>query len=97
MKIFLFLVLSVGLLLAIGCGGPVTEAEARQTAQDRFAKVCTNFHYVPASFTGPTKTDVGGAAFAYEWKDKTPGRNFGVLITVDDGGVTNVSFLGTIP
>lgn len=97
MKLFLLLVLSACSFLTAGCGGSVTEAEARQAAQDRFAKVCKNFRYVPASFTGPSKTDVGGAAFAYEWKDKTLGRNFGVLITVDHGGVTNVSFLGTIP
>ena len=85
------------LLLTMACGGRVTEADARQAAEDRFAKVCANFHYTPASFTGPTKTDVGGAAFSYEWKSKASGVDFGVLITVDYGGVTNVSFLGAIP
>lgn len=91
------LIAAVSVLL-LGCtGSRVTEAQALQAAKDRFVKVCANFHYTPLSFSGPTKTVVGGAAFAYEWKETAPASDFGVLITVDETGSTNVSLLGTLP
>jgi hypothetical protein len=76
---------------------PVTENEARQAAQDRFVKVCADFHYDQQSFDGPFPSGIGGGGFAYEWRTKTVGSDFGILITVDLKGVTNVSFLGHIP
>jgi hypothetical protein len=48
-------------------------------------------------FVGPTRSGIGGGGFAYEWKDTTPGRDFVILITVDESGYTNVSFLGHLP
>lgn len=84
-------------LIFTGCGRLATEAEALQAAKERFSKVCANFNYAPSSFNGPLKTNVGGAAFAYEWKERKPESDFGILITVDETGYTNVSFVGTLP
>jgi len=94
MKVLLLLSLCA-LGLAVGCGRPVTEAEALQAAKDRFAKVCARFHYDPTTFDGPIKTTVGGAAFAYEWREKSAGSDFRLLITVEsDGAIANVATSG---
>lgn len=72
-------------------------SEAQRAAIQRFSKVCANFNYTPWLFGGPVRTVVGGAAFAYEWKERQPASDFSVLITVDETGYTDVSFNGTAP
>lgn len=98
MKLFFqILGATVWLLISLSCSRPVMEKEAKKLAQESFAKTCIGFHYNPASFTGPMPTTVGNTAFAYEWRDTSPNSDFGILVTVDRTGGTNVSFLGHIP
>lgn len=66
-------------------------------AEERFRRVCFGSFFNPSMFVGPTRSGIGGGGFAYEWKDTTPGRDFVILITVDESGYTNVSFLGHLP
>lgn len=96
MKSFL-LIMGVGAFLFMNACKPVSEKDARQAAQERFAKVCWNYNYPPQWFDGPVKTRVGGAAYAYEWKANRPEGVFGILVIVMEGGDTNVSMFGKIP
>ncbi len=76
------------LVLSVACWSkPMTEAEARRAAQQVFMKECTDFHYDPNSFIGPTQIQAGGADFAYEWRYKAVGNNFTILIGVNRHGV----------
>lgn len=83
--------------LATCVRAPISEERAKQLAQESFESTCVGFHYDPASFSGPTSTRVGGAAFAYEWKHTAPRSDFGIVVTIDRGGGTNVSFSRHIP
>ena len=70
----------------------VTSERAQKIASERFLKVCANFKLAPQSYDGPYKTDVGGVDFAFEWYLKPGQPGDVILITVDSGGSTNVSF-----
>ena len=80
-------------LLIAGCGERVSETDARRFATDQFERTCASLNYNKNSFSGPVSTQVGGAAYAYEWKSKKPLSKFGVLVTVTSTGDTNVSLL----
>jgi hypothetical protein len=90
--------ISLAAFVEVGCTrAPLTEDQGRTIAQREFMRTCSDFHYSPSSFAGPIPTGVGGAAFAYEWRDKTPSSDFGILVTVDERGVPGAAFLGHIP
>jgi hypothetical protein len=88
--------LALCLLLAAGCSrGALTEKQARAFAEQSFFRVCRSYHLQPADYTGPISTEVGGAAFAYEWRPKAKGE--GVLISITPDGGDEVAFLPTTP
>ena len=97
MKAFSLVVVGTGLLLLAACGRSITEEQARQDATKRFGKVSFRVHMNPSLFEGPLKTEVGGAAFAYQWKDKTPGSDFVVLVAVTSDGEINDTYRGHLP
>ena len=94
----LLIAISLAAFVEIGCSrAPLTEDQGRKIAQREFMRICSDFHYKPSSFTGPTRTGVGGAAFAYEWRDETPNSDFGILVSVDEHGLPHAALLGHIP
>ena len=94
---FLSVLFLVGLLAISGCK-PLTEQQANREVESSFRRTCANFHYVPEWFSGPIKANVGGAAFAFQWKaTQQSGHNFGILVTIDADGGENVSLFGDIP
>lgn len=99
MRLSSFLIaISLVAFLEVGCTkGPMTEEQGQKIARREFIRICSDFHYKPDSFAGPISTGVGGAAFAYEWRDKTPNSDFGLLITVDKHGVPEASSFGHLP
>ena len=88
--------LALFLLLAAGCSrGALTEKRARTFAERSFSRVCYSYHLQRADYTGPVSTEVGGAAFAYEWRPKAKGE--GVLISITPDGGDEVAFLPATP
>ena len=87
------LALLVVILVGISCRGKVTESEARQIAVDRFLKVCAGSKLDRKSYNGPVLSEVGGVPYAFEWTKKPGETGDGILISVDEGGVTNVSYV----
>ncbi len=94
-KFFLLsLCVLAGVLFVVSCRGkPVSESEARQIAEERFLKVCANFKLDRKSYGDPIVTKVAGFPYEFEWNNKPDSNSDGVLITVDDSGLTNVSFV----
>lgn len=100
MKRLLLVVCTLGILLILlgGCrNAPLTEEQARQIAETKFRQFCANFHLLPSEFAAPVSTNVGGAQFAFEWKDKTPGHDFSILVSIDKDGAPNATYLGGRP
>ena len=96
--VFLYLAVALAFLIGACTKGGFTEPQARDIAQREFTKTCAVFHYNTDSFTGPIKTGVGrGALFAYQWREKTPGSDFGLLVSIDKDGIPHIAFLGKIP
>jgi hypothetical protein len=94
----LLIAISLAAFVEVGCTkAPLTEDQGREIARREFMRICSDFHYQPSSFTGPMRTEVGGAAFAYEWRDETPNSDFGILVSVDDHGLPHAALLGHIP
>jgi hypothetical protein len=79
------------LLLFVSCDRkPIDKDRAMEIARNRFNQVCINSRLDFASFYPPESYAVGRVPFAFIWNNRDP-RNC-ILITVDSGGVTNVSF-----
>ena len=94
----LFIAACLAALLEVGCTrAPLTEEQGQKIARREFMRICSDFHYKPDSFAGPMPTGVGGAAFAYEWRDKTPNSDFGILVSVDKRGVPEAASFGHLP
>jgi len=88
MKIALQILGIFALCFLIACEqGPKTEQRVREAAQEVFLKQCAHFHCDPNLFSGPTRIEVGGADFAYEWRYKDAGSDFGILVAVNRYGV----------
>lgn len=97
MKRLVTILWMVGLLVG-GCRkAPLTLEQAQQIAETKFRQFCADFHLAPSEFAPPVLTDVGGAQFAFEWKDKAPDRGFSVLVSIDKDGVANATYLGGRP
>ncbi|MGD9764348.1 MAG: hypothetical protein AB7V27_11585 [Candidatus Binatia bacterium] len=90
------------LLLAIVAGGgfllfdvtrlPTTD-EARELATGTFERYAQQQKFDVRLFEGPTKAhNVGGVAYAYEWTYSDPEGKFTVLVLVDRGAWTHLSF-----
>jgi hypothetical protein len=93
MRRTVFLTAIASALFTFSCSrGPVTEAKARQIAEDSFVRTCRSFHLDPADYRGPVSTSVGGAAFAYEWPHRAK-IDHGVLISIRENGWDEVGFL----
>lgn len=99
MRLFSFLIaISLAAFVEVGCTrAPLTEEQGQKIARREFMRICSDSHYQPSSFAGPMRTGVGGAAFAYEWRDKTPNSDFGILVSVDKHGVPEAALLGHLP
>ena len=79
-------------LLVCGCGGPVSEPQARAIATTRFMKYCSSYTLSAADYDGPASISVGGAAYAYEWRKKEK-KTDGVVMAVTIDGITEVALL----
>lgn len=94
----LVIAISLAAFLEVGCTrAPLREDQGQEIARREFMRICSDFHYKSDSFAGPMPTGVGGAAFAYEWRDKTPNSDFGILVTVDKRGVPEAASFGHVP
>jgi hypothetical protein len=89
--ILIVLGLLVVVLLVPMFRGKVTEPEARQLAEDRFFKLCAASKFDQNSYNGPVVTAVAGFPYEFEWTKKPGETGDGILITVEESGVINVS------
>jgi hypothetical protein len=95
MKQLFVMLCSLALLLVGACrNAPLTQEQARQIAETKFRQFCINHNLLTTEFASPTATDVGGAQFAFQWKDKAPGSDFSVLVSIDKDGIAHATYLG---
>ncbi|MEP6602330.1 MAG: hypothetical protein ABJB69_00095 [Spartobacteria bacterium] len=83
-------------MLLAGCDKRSPEVVARELAQGEFSHYCANFHYNPALFDGSMLASDWHGEFEFQWKDRTPGSDFVILVTVKNGWA-EATFLGRDP
>jgi hypothetical protein len=85
-------VLATALLLIACSRASMTEPRARHVAEDAFARTCRSFRLGASDYEGPIATEVGGAAFAFEWRHRQK-ADHGVLVSITSDGRDETAFL----
>jgi hypothetical protein len=79
-------------VLAFGCSrDSMTAPQARKIAEESFARTCRSFRLTASDYEGPIATQVGGAAFAFEWRHRQK-ADHGVLVSITSDGRDETAF-----
>ena len=92
-RILLLAIVAVGGFLLFDLARLPTIDEAREIATGTFERYAQQQKFNPELFEGPAEAlSVSGVAYAYEWTYSDPEGTFTVLVLVDRGAWTHISF-----